>query len=87
MRKNCSNITDWLLKANEGDIYECETIDIENFVIHNELRSRFDQVWTFQQEEKILIEKVSEARRRELEFLQPTEIISSYLCDLKNFKI
>lgn len=68
-------MTDWLLTASEDDIYEMDSLtELQDFVIHNELRSRFDDVWTYQRENKILVEKVSYQKRKELERSQPNEI-------------
>lgn len=71
----CSSITDWLLRASDGDFHELEAFkDIPDFVIHNELRGRFDEIWTHQNaENKIVVEKVGREKRKELEDSQPIE--------------
>lgn len=47
----CSEITDWLLHASIGECYELtEYKNLKDFIIHNELRNRFDSIWTHQED-------------------------------------
>lgn len=42
--------------------------------MHQELRNRFDSIWTYDNENKIIIEKVSKEKRQELNKSDPNEI-------------
>ena len=74
IQKVCSDITDWFLRAKIGDLYEINGVkDLPEYVLHRELRNRFDSIWTHQNGYKIVIEKVSNSRRAELENSDPNE--------------
>lgn len=63
----CSEVTDWLLHANVGDCFELSEIkNLQDFIIHKELRNRFDSIWTQQENSTIIVEKISKERRDEL---------------------
>jgi hypothetical protein len=71
----CSVVTTWLLNAEEGDFYEIESIkNLQNFIIHNELRARIVNIWTDERDGMIVVEKVTAERRHELEILNPNEL-------------
>ena len=63
----CSGVTDWLLHAKVGDCFELAEIkSLQGFIIHKELRNRFDSIWTYQENSKIIVEKVPREKRDEL---------------------
>ena len=50
LQKICSEITDWLLHAAVGECFELKEIKgLKEFIIHKELRNRFDSIWTHQE--------------------------------------
>lgn len=52
----CSEVTDWLLVANVGDCFELAEIkNMQNFIIHKELRNRFDSIWTQQEDSTVTL--------------------------------
>ena len=54
MQKICSEITDWLLHATIGECFELSEIkNLNTFVIHKELRNRFDSIWTHDEDSKV----------------------------------
>ena len=70
----CSEITDWLLRATNGDLHEINGVkDLPEYILHKELRNRFDSIWSHQNGSKIVIEKVTNSRRTELENSDPNE--------------
>ena len=67
-----SEVAEWIVKASEGDHFEVNTIrDIPDFVIHKELRDRFEQCWTHQDGAIVIVEKVNKEKRLELENSDP----------------
>ena len=71
IQKVCSAVTDWLLRADDGETYEMERIkDLSDTILHSELRKRFPSVWTHQDGNKILIERISDEKRMEYESTQ-----------------
>lgn len=55
MQNICSEITDWLLHASIGECYELtEYKNLKDFIIHNELRNRFDSIWTHQEDSIVI---------------------------------
>ncbi len=75
MQKISSRITDWLLRARDGDRIKIDAgVDGQDFVVQNVLRKRFVEVWTSSAEGQLIVERVSPERRRALESSQPSEI-------------
>lgn len=67
LQKICSEITDWLLHAQVGEYFDLSKIDgLKDFVIHKELRNRFDTIWTYPGDKTIVIEKITKQKRDEL---------------------
>lgn len=71
IQKICSSITDWLLQALDGEVNEIERVKgLSDTILHNELRKRFVSIWTYQDGNKILVEKITLQKRKELEETQ-----------------
>ena len=75
LQRICSEVADWILKASNGDHHELsEDRDIPDFVVHKELRDRFENIWTKQDGGSIVVEKVTKEKRAQLESSDPFEI-------------
>lgn len=75
IQKICSEIADWLVTATIGECFQVSLAkSIQNYIMHQELRNRFDSIWTYDNENKIIIEKVSKEKRQELNKSDPNEI-------------
>lgn len=75
IQKICSEITDWLVTAAIGECHEISLgKSVQNYIIHQELRNRFDSIWTHDNNQSIIVEKVSKERRQELNKSDPNEI-------------
>jgi len=50
LQKICSEITAWLMNATIGECFELTEIKgLKSFIIHKELRNRFDSIWTHEE--------------------------------------
>jgi len=47
---------------------------IQNYVIHQELRNRFDMIWTHENNSNIVVEKITKEKREELNRSDPNEV-------------
>jgi hypothetical protein len=67
-------VADWVVRAETGDHLDLGSIkDIPDFVIHKELRDRFDYIWTHQDGVRIIVEKVTKEKRFEYENCDPSD--------------
>jgi hypothetical protein len=75
VQRVCSEITDWLLRASIGDFHEVtsKACDLPDFILHKELRNRFESIWTHQNGTKIVVERISGTKRVELENSDPND--------------
>ncbi|CAF0716460.1 unnamed protein product [Brachionus calyciflorus] len=91
IQRVCSAITDWLLRVDDGEFYEIERIrEISDTILHNELRKRFGSIWTHQDGNKIIIEKITDEKRQEYEatqFNDMTKMTDSHLGFTKIFRL
>jgi len=74
LQKVCSEVADWLLRSKPGDYSDLNSIkDLQPALVLKELRDRFDSVWAHQVENKIIVEHVTLARKKELELSDKNE--------------
>ena len=70
LQRVCSQVADWILRAQIGDVHDLGGAiakDIPDFILHKELRDRFDQAWTHYVENRVVVEKVNKEKRAEYE--------------------
>ncbi len=54
LQKVCSEVSEFILSSDFGDFYELTKINgLQDFVVHKELRDRFDSIWTHQDGNKV----------------------------------
>jgi hypothetical protein len=74
LQRVCSQVADWVLRASTGDHHDLGNIkEIPDFVIHKELRDRFESIWTHTNGPNVIIEKVSPEKRCEYENCEPSD--------------
>ena len=58
-----------------GECYEVAVNrNIQSYVVHQELRNRFDSIWTHDNNASIIVEKVTKEKRDELNRSDPNEL-------------
>ena len=54
LQRICSEVSEFILSSDFGDFYELVKInELQDFVVHKELRDRFDGIWTHQDGNKV----------------------------------
>ncbi|CAH1801558.1 unnamed protein product [Owenia fusiformis] len=70
LQEYCSAVAVWLSKAKDGETFDLNVDkrnDVIEYIVHMELRQRFDTVWTRRQGDKITVEKVPACEKQKLE--------------------
>jgi hypothetical protein len=56
VQRICSEVSEFIISADFGDFYELVKInELQDFVVHKELRDRFDSIWTHQDGNKVRV--------------------------------
>ncbi|GAB6030329.1 Poly(A)-specific ribonuclease pnldc1 [Chamberlinius hualienensis] len=63
----CSQVANWLSNKSEDELVVSVSRSLADYVVHKEIRSRFQEVWTFYSPNKqVIVKKVSAVERAEL---------------------
>ena len=92
MNELLTEISEFIQTSNIGDIYELNTASthLPDFIVHKELREKFDSIWTFQEGDKIYVEICTNEKRRLLDNMDLNEIrktLDTYLGFTKIFRL
>ena len=67
IRETTGRLSQWINTSKTGDQMELELRKVLPFILHLEIRNKFSDLWTFSQDHKFVVRKVSAEERKKLE--------------------